>query len=136
MSFRDLMAADLARIEAVNDFGVSATVTPIEGGGTFALFITPGDQTAQPTEDSTTGREMETLLTATCSLADFRAGVDGVAALDARDPLPGDKFVISSGSDAGTWLVMSASLDPGDGCNVTMRREVDTDFGHPNGLRG
>lgn len=252
MALRDVMAADLAKLTAQNDFGVSATVTPHDaaGAGTFSLDLMPGDQALTPTEIEN-GIAMQTTMQATCSRAAYRAGVASIGAhatgtfpgngtaaginltgdltdvitnaesfgfritngvtvsgqvtvlgdtiatgedafdafviaaalvgwtvifdagdivitntgtsslvngfwvevldnvtwqkfagvasavvtaggftLSARDPQRSDELTIASTeSDGGTWIIVSASIDPGDGLNLTLRRETPEEIG-------
>lgn len=135
MAFRDLMAADLAKLEAVNDFGTTATVTPVGGSGDFSLFLTFGDHEVAPYEDQDLGEVEETFANATCSRADYQAGVVDAGVSAARDPERGDELVIASGADAGTWYVASAAADPGDGLNLRLRRQSTRNLAHPNSIR-
>lgn len=131
MTFKDDMIDDMDVFINDDEFGQTATYLPrAKAAGTgnmFAINVTFGDpdpnvlmvQAGQVTE-----RTARILV----SLADVRAGLLAVESA-ARDPVRGDRIVIASGADAGTWVVQDSVPDIGGGCQLNCRLADQRTYG-------
>lgn len=124
MSLRDLMADDLVGVLLDEEaFAEPCTYQPQDDSATsFAVVLAVGDVTDQMLAIAS-GRADQQQISATGSLAVLRAGISAATGVE-RDPIHGDTVAFASGAYAGTWVVLTVSVDQGGGVVMQLRQET------------
>ncbi len=113
----DLMADDMAIIHDDGfDLSVAATLTSCDGSATGSVVIVFGDQT-----DGFAGDINGFADNRQVNASAIRSSVSSILG---RDPVQGDRVIVASGSQAGTWIVSTCNGDDGDGLVMTLRLDT------------
>lgn len=115
MSFKDLMAADLAMLLAADEHDEAATYGT-DGGATFACRVVVGD--AMP--DVVAGMGVSDLQAQVTVLAMDTVIRTGIATAEgtARDPRPGETITVG----AAVYVIETWDTDAGGGLTLRCRR--------------